>query len=30
MNEVFDSLLKEEINGREFDELFEEIAEMIK
>lgn len=30
MNEVFDSLLKEEINGREFEELFEEIAEMIK
>ena len=30
MNEVFDTLLKEEINGREFEELFEEIAEMIK
>ena len=30
MNEVFDTLLKEEINGREFEELFEEISEMIK
>jgi hypothetical protein len=30
MNEVYDNLMKEEINGREFEELFEEIAEMIK
>jgi hypothetical protein len=30
MNEVFDTLMREEINGREFEELFEEIAEMIK
>lgn len=30
MNEVFDTLLKEDINGREFEELFEEIAYMVK
>jgi hypothetical protein len=30
INEVYENLLKEEINGREFEELFEEIAEMIK
>jgi hypothetical protein len=33
INEVYDNLLKEEIediNGREFEELFEEIADMIK
>lgn len=30
MNEVFDTMLREEINGREFEELFEEIAVMIK
>lgn len=30
MNEVFETLMREEINGREFEELFEEIAEMIK
>ena len=30
MNEVYDNFMKEDINGREFEELFEEIAEMIK
>ena len=30
MNEFIDTLLKEDINGREFEELFQEISEMIK
>ena len=30
MNDIYENFLKEDINGREFEELFEEIAELIK